>query len=202
MPSLKIENIHTDHIGSFSFEIKAGECVCLSGPSGVGKSLLLRALADLDPHQGQMMIDAQSSETMPASVWRKRVGLLPAQSAWWADKVADHFISANNIAYKQLGFSLEVENWSVDRLSSGEKQRLAILRLLSNQPEILLLDEPTANLDPESISKVEDLVKDYQQQHQAAVLWVSHDAKQVDRIADKHWQMSDAKNIQELPVCS
>jgi len=202
MPSLKITNLQTDHIGHLSLEVHAGECVCLSGPSGVGKSLFLRAIADLDPHEGHAWLDNEMCESIAAADWRRRVGFLAAQSGWWSEQVEDHFINNEEKHFSQLGFSAEVKGWSVERLSSGEKQRLSLLRLLANKPEILLLDEPTANLDPESVKNVEALVKTYQQRHKAAVLWVTHDAKQVDRLADKHWTMTDAHSIQEQPVCN
>ena len=84
-----------------------------------------------------------------------------------------------------LGFEPDVMGWEVERLSSGERQRLALLRALANRPRVLLLDEPTANLDPANISSVESLVTDYQSTGEAACLWVTHSREQVHRIANR-----------------
>ena len=85
---------------------------------------------------------------------------------------------------QQLGFEPDVLNWEVSRLSTGEKQRLAIVRLLQNTPRALLLDEPTASLDAENIERTETLLVDYCRQQQAPLLWVSHDTQQLERVAD------------------
>jgi putative ABC transport system ATP-binding protein len=75
-----------------------------------------------------------------------------------------------------------VLEWTVSRLSTGERQRLALARLLALQPQVLLLDEATANLDPPNRDRVEDLIQDYRREQGAAVLWVSHDPDQRRRL--------------------
>lgn len=89
-------------------------------------------------------------------------------------------------AWQALGFGEEVLRWQVSRLSQGEKQRLGLLRLLSLQPRVLLLDEPTANLDKKNTQRVERFVMDYRAQHQAAVIWVTHSQEQAMRVASRH----------------
>jgi len=78
----------------------------------------------------------------------------------------------------------------VTHLSSGERQRLALLRVLANRPRVLLLDEPTANLDADNTRRVEQLITDYLNEQQAAALWISHDGAQCDRIASRTLQFS------------
>lgn len=166
-----------------ALEVAAGECVCLSGPSGAGKSLLLRAIADLDPHEGQVWLDGRESREFAPRDWRRQVGLLPAESQWWRERVGDHFAEVDEARWQALGFGPETQDWQVARCSTGERQRLALLRLLANKPRVLLLDEPTAALDPTAVQRVEAMVAAYREEHQAAVLWVSHDPAQMQRVA-------------------
>jgi len=72
---------------SASFELQDGECIALQGPSGVGKSLLLRAIADLDPNEGTLKLDGTLREAVPAPLWRRQVTYVAAEPGWWADTV-------------------------------------------------------------------------------------------------------------------
>jgi len=86
-----------------------------------------------------------------------------------------------------------VMQWQVSRLSSGEHQRLALLRLLSNRPKVLLLDEPTANLDPVNAQRVEKLLEDYRTQQKSSFLWISHDTQQIQRVAARHFVLREGR---------
>ncbi len=206
MAALRLQGLKTLNLAPLDLTLAAGEMVLLSGPSGSGKSLLLRALADLDPHQGEVWLESRACSSLPAPEWRRRVGLLPAESSWWFDQVRDHFDQApasgtgrdrglcgsthakgfgeaTSALLARLGFGPEVLDWTVSRLSTGERQRLALARLLAIQPQVLLLDEATANLDPPNRDRVEDLIQDYRREQAAAVLWVSHDPDQRRRLA-------------------
>ena len=185
LSTLALHDLAVLAIQPVSFTVQAAECVCLTGPSGVGKSMLLRAIADLIPHDGDASLDEHNCSQMKPSQWRKQVGYLPAESHWWSDRVGDHYIDSDPEMFRRLGFEPQVLDWQVSRLSTGEKQRLALLRLLANQPRALLLDEPTASLDAANVGNAEALIQDYRQQQQAAVLWVSHDPAQIQRVADR-----------------
>src|SRR5512140_329166 len=87
---LTVSGLKRLHI-SVSFDLQDGDCVALQGPSGVGKSLLLRAIADLDPNEGTVKLDGVLRETMPAPVWRSKVTYVAAEPGWWADTVRQHF---------------------------------------------------------------------------------------------------------------
>ena len=175
-----------------SFRLGEGELACLSGPSGSGKTRLLRALVDLDPSEGSVKLLGVRRESLPPQQWRRRVAFLPAESRWWAATVAEHFAVVDAEQLRRLGFDEDVAGWRVERLSSGEKQRLALLRLLANRPEVLLLDEPTANLDAGNIERVEKLVTDYVSTQRASCLWVSHDERQITRLCERCLEMADA----------
>ncbi len=171
--------VHT--ISGMHFDILPGQCIGLAGPSGTGKTLLLRALSDLDSHSGTKWLDGVPSTDIPAPEWRRRVGMLPAETAWWYDTVSPHFSQTPGKWLADLGFDASAMTWQVSRLSSGERQRLGLLRLLANAPDVLLLDEPTANLDRRSTDSVESLLEDYRRLHRPAILWVSHDMDQLER---------------------
>ena len=91
MSELQVTHIRPHERGPYSLHIAAGECVALRGPSGSGKSLLLRAIADLDPHEGEVTLDGVACEMIPAPEWRRQVALLPVESQWWLDEVGEHF---------------------------------------------------------------------------------------------------------------
>lgn len=177
--------------------IAAGECVTLGGPSGCGKSLLLRAIADLDPHEGEATIgECVQSLTAPPE-WRRQAGLLSAESYWWADRVRDHLPYSDPDLLASLGFPEVAAEWEVSRLSSGERQRLALVRLLLGKPKLLLLDEPTANLDQVSIGRVEHLIKEYLKNGRSAALWVSHDPQQRKRVGERGFQIENGQLVPE-----
>jgi ABC-type iron transport system FetAB ATPase subunit len=192
MGRLEIHALTFRDRGPYSLNINGGECVGLQGASGSGKTLLLRAIADLDPHGGSLRLDQIECADVPAPEWRKSVAMLPAESCWWQDTVGEHFQNFSAIPndyLNQLGFVPEVAGWQISRLSTGEKQRLAILRLLENRPGALLLDEPTASLDAANITNVEQLLLGYGRDNNVPLLWVSHDPDQLVRVADRCFLM-------------
>jgi len=200
---LSIKHLRCHHIGPIELEIAGGQCISFSGPSGAGKSILLRAIIDLIPNQGEVSFNDQAREQMRASDWRKMVGLLPAESFWWCDRVAAHFpaLTEQHLNwFTELGFDSQVLDWEVSRCSTGERQRLSLLRLLCHGPKVLLLDEPTANLDRDSTAKVEKIIAEYKQQHQCPVIWVSHDQQQVKRVAEQHYVLEQDGQLQKVAV--
>lgn len=201
-PLLVVRALAFDHGGPFELDLHAGECVGLSGPSGSGKTRLLRCIADLDVHRGGVWLEGAARENIPPPAWRRQVALLPAESAWWHDIVGAHFPEAPgtpNLA--SLGFTDDVLGWRVDRLSSGERQRLAVLRVLSIRPRVLLLDEPTANLDEENIARVERLIQAYLSDESAAAVWVSHDPRQLQRVAGRQYRIVQGSLLEvEIPA--
>lgn len=159
-----------------SLQLEAGEILTIYGQSGIGKSQFLRALADLTPHTGDVLLEGVSQTKIRPEHWRKQVSYVPAESGWWADVVAQHFSEQPPEAWQSmLSLAPELLDAPVERLSTGERQRLALVRALVLQPKVLLLDEPTANLDQRNAQKLIELVKTYTQSERAAVIWVSHD---------------------------
>jgi len=197
MAILRLEQFQVFSLKPLNIKLKE-ELVCLSGPSGAGKSLLLRAIADLITHQGEAYLDEQKCSDINPVQWRKWVGFLPAENAWWRDKVGDHFSNNNNPYVSLLNLPADCLTWDVARCSTGEKQRLAIARLLAQQPKVLLLDEPTASLDPDSVKLVESLVIDYANKFNASVLWVSHDTSQIKRLSQREFKIKENEIIEVM----
>ncbi len=148
MAALRLERLHPRMLAPVDLTIVAGGLVFVSGPSGAGKSLLLRAVADLDPNEGDAFVGELARSALSAPEWRRRVGLLPAESGWWDETVGAHFPAPGQQTgvdpadsekqsdpidlLRQLGFDADVLAWTVSRLSTGERQRLALARLLAN----------------------------------------------------------------------
>ena len=179
--------------------LEPGEIGVLVGPSGSGKSLLFRALCGLDrPDEGRVLIGGTALDELEPPEARSRVLFLSQDPLIVPGSVLDNL-------RLPLGFGVhrerefpgrdELESWMgrlgktpafLDRshevLSGGEAQVVALLRVLLLDPEVLLLDEPTANLDPESASAAETLVRQWVERDGRAVLWTSHDPLQADRV--------------------
>ena len=195
IPKLKIENLAYHNCGPISLSLDAGECICVYGKSGCGKSLMLRSIADIDPHDGKIFLNGKEQMDFHPCEWRKLVAMLPSENRWWHENVGEHFPQNKNSLLQKLDFDDETFEWDVSRLSTGESQRLALIRLLSNNPEILLLDEPTAGLDVKNTSVVEEIINNYIRETNASVIWVTHNAEQATRISQNHFLFEDGNII-------
>ena len=154
-PILQIRDLRTYLLKPASLSLSAGECIAVRGPSGAGKTLLLRAIADLDPSDGLVCLGGRDCSSIAGPEWRRLVGYVPAEPGWWADAVGEHFSewTAALAFVRDLGFPEEAKAWPITRLSTGERLRLALIRALMVRPKVLLLDEPTALLRPVRISR-------------------------------------------------
>ncbi len=176
--------------GPYGLNVQSGECVGLTGRSGVGKTQLLRAVADVIAHKGDCFLNGTSCLAVPPQEWRRMVAMVPAESFWWYDIVGDHFDSNGKhddpiVLLEKLGFSQDVMSWQISRLSTGERQRLSLVRTLITRPKVLLLDEPTASLDKKMVHVVEGLLAKRCAQDKTACIWVSHDLEQLSRVAER-----------------
>lgn len=185
---LTVRSLSRPGLEPSSFELAGGECIALRGPSGAGKTLLLRALADLDPNEGEVLLDGTPRSRIPAPQWRRRVGYVAAEPGWWSERLGDHFEDWASQAgpARRLEIDPAVAERRVSQLSTGERQRLALLRALERRPEVLLLDEPTGPLDEESTAAVESMLRE-KQSNGLALFWVTHNKRQAERIADRQF---------------
>src|ERR1700694_2077937 len=148
--ALLVKELRTEYAGPFELNLGVGACAAITGPSGSGKSLFLRMIADLDPNQGEVWLHGTERASLAAPEWRKRATYVSAESGWWADTVsqrcAAHSRSEVAALAARLGLHVDLLDASIARLSTGEKQRLSLVRALLTSQPVLLLDEPTGPL--------------------------------------------------------
>ena len=194
--TLRIAGLQSLLAGPFDLAIEAGECIAITGASGSGKSLFLRMIADLDPSDGNVFLDDRSRRDMPAPAWRRQVVYNPAEPGWWAEDVAAHFadLTAARAWAPCLGLPTELLDGPVLRLSTGERQRLGLIRALALDPKVLLLDEPTGALDADNTALVEGVLKQ-RLAGGAAVVMVTHSAEQAARLGDRRFRMAERRLV-------
>ena len=183
---LQVRNLSRPGLEPADLDLAAGEALALLGPSGSGKTLLLRAIADLDPNRGQVSLDGASRESMSAPAWRRQVTYLAAEPGWWSDRVADHFPEpeAGRALFAPLMLPATMMERPVAELSTGERHRIALARVLVQSPTVLLLDEPTSGLDQGSTRAVEAMLR-ARLADGAAVLFSTHDEDLARRLGDR-----------------
>lgn len=192
-----------------SFELYPEDRVGLIGPSGSGKTLLLRTLVLLDSIQeGEICFGDDSSgqdvlrplNRSSITRYRTQVIYLPQRPAVFDGTVEDNLkhvftLKVQTSAYERspilhylntLNRSEDFLTRSVRQLSGGESQILALLRALQLEPQVLLLDEPTASLDPDTTQQVEELINQWMGgAANRACLWTSHDPQQIQRVTNR-----------------
>jgi molybdopterin-binding protein len=201
-----------DVLKNINLRIDRGEVFTLIGPTGSGKTTLLRLLDLIDmPGQGKVYFDGtdvteSAGQRLEA---RRRMAFVLQKPVVFNASVYD------NIAYglkwrgasrddirNRLDEVLEMVDLTEFRkrnarmLSGGEMQRVAIARAIAIEPEVLLLDEPTANLDPVSTAKIEELISDIIQRYQTTILMATHDMSQGQRLAGRVGMLLNGEILQ------
>jgi len=153
----------------------------------------MRLIADLDPGTGSVALNGRERDSWSAPDWRRQVVYQAAEPAWWAPVVAAHFpseaIGSTRSMAAELGLPEAILDAELARLSTGERQRLALLRSLALNPAVLLLDEPTASLDTVSTGAMEALLRRYLGAG-LSVLWVTHSPEQASRVGQRRYEMA------------
>jgi tungstate transport system ATP-binding protein len=191
-----------------SLRLAAGERVALVGANGSGKSSLLRTLHGLvPPSQGQV---TQAPGVRQAMLFQRphmlRLTALNnvALGLWLDRSLALNWRAAQTLALQALNrVGLEsVAQQNGRQLSGGQQQRLALARAWARQPDVLLLDEPTASLDPHAKREVEALMADFasNQDRPLTLVWASHNLGQVKRLATRVIYLEFGRVLADLPV--
>jgi putative ABC transport system ATP-binding protein len=175
-----------------SFTISDDGITVLLGPSGAGKTMILRLLNRLEvPTTGEVRFRGQSVAWLDPLALRRRVGMVFQRPAPFPGTVRDNLRVADPAATDDAlvaalggaGLGSDFLDRSADDLSGGESQRMCLARTLVTRPEVLLMDEPTAALDPDARHRLERTAKDLAAKGRPLV-WVTHDLDQAHRLAD------------------
>jgi phospholipid/cholesterol/gamma-HCH transport system ATP-binding protein len=209
-PAIAVEDLHKSFgsqkvLNGVSLAVKRGETLAVLGRSGTGKSVLLRLIIGLQkPDSGSIRIQGQDIAGMTLDQMgdvRKQMGFLFQHAALY-----DSLTVEQNVAFPldhhkkemsqserreraqqllaEVGMEGDLNKMPSD-ISGGMQKRVGLARALALEPEILLLDEPTAGLDPISSSEINDLVLKLQKEHQMASIVVTHDLHSAKTIADR-----------------
>ncbi len=184
-----------------SITVAADAQVLIEGPSGAGKTTLFNVLGLLEPPDaGSLYVGGQSTavltERQRAKIRRDTIGfvfqdfqLIPDLSAWEnAALPQDHTGDRDEEWLEQLFTALDIDDLRSQypaTLSGGEKQRVAIARALANKPAVILADEPTGQLDPDTADRVLELLFDVREDTDTSLVVISHDRRLIDRFDDR-----------------
>ena len=189
--------------GPISLSLAPGQALAVRGPSGSGKTTLLRSLALLEPRaEGEVRLEGRRPRRAEVPAFRQRVAYLPQTPPRWEGAVEEslrlpfQFQSQAHGAFEAARALGLLEALGLDapdllerplgNLSQGEAQRVALVRALITSPQILLLDEPTAALDPASRERCEGLLEEWiAARPERALVLVSHDPAQIERLCQR-----------------
>ena len=214
--SIKIKNLYKNYKGfeavkNLNFEIKKGSITGLLGPNGCGKTTTIGMILGLiRPTKGQVLINNKDIE-----IEKNRISVLEKMNfiSPYVELPKKLSVKENLIVYGKmyevknlqnrintLSNDLNLENFlnkKTGELSSGQKNRVSLAKSLINNPEILLLDEPTASLDPDTGDYVRSYIENYAKKNNTTILLASHNMSEVERLCENIMMMKQGKIIDE-----
>jgi putative ABC transport system ATP-binding protein len=197
-----------------SLAVPAGRFFTILGPSGSGKSTLLRCINRLiEPTSGTVLLDGEPASQIPVQTLRRRVGMVFQTAALFDGAVIDNTLFGPRLRRERLdeesfagellervGLPRDFAGKAVGELSGGEAQRVSLARALANNPEVLLLDEPTASLDPAASAQVERLLVRLAAETELTSLFVTHNLDQARRVGDRGLLLVDGRVVEQGPL--
>jgi len=214
--SIKIKNLYKNYkrfeaVKNLNFEIKKGSITGLLGPNGCGKTTTIGMILGLiRPTKGQVLINNKDIE-----IEKNRISVLEKMNfiSPYVELPKKLSVKENLIVYGKmyevknlqnrintLSNDLNLEdflNKKTGELSSGQKNRVSLAKSLINNPEILLLDEPTASLDPDTGDYVRSYIENYAKKNDTTILLASHNMSEVERLCENIMMMKQGKIIDE-----
>jgi putative ABC transport system ATP-binding protein len=201
----KVNNtrVRTQILNSLDLKVNKGELVSIMGASGSGKSTLLRLinrLSEID--SGIILLNGNDIRSHVPMELRRKIGMVFQVPVVFKGSVRDNLAFGINLwggntgietLSRDAGIHEDLLDADAGQLSIGEKQRVCIARALANQPEILLLDEPTSSLDALSAERIEKLLLGLQKERDLTILWVTHEKEQVERIGGRRLILRDGR---------
>lgn len=212
---LTVSYDHRIAVDTLTLTLNTGEITAIIGPNGAGKSTLLRALNGQIPKSGSILIDGQRLERLNRRSISRRIAVVAQEAELRFPVTVLEFVLGGRFAWAtNAGWGWETErdlqvaeavlretdltdlsDRLMNELSGGERQRALMARALTTEAPILLLDEPTANLDLSHQATLLSLVRNRCDRHQAAALVVTHDINLAAQFADKILLMKQGKTV-------
>jgi len=207
---LKVSELTKDYdsmraVDRISFALKKGEIIGLLGPNGAGKTTTINMiLGILEPSSGVIEIMGEKINDCRVEIERKInfaavYAHLPANLTVYQNLYVFglmYEVKSLKTRIKNLLKEFDLEKFSDTKaglLSSGESSRLSLAKAIINEPALLLLDEPTASLDPSIAQLTREKIKDYVTKTQAAILWTSHNMKEIEEVCNRVLFLSHGK---------
>jgi putative ABC transport system ATP-binding protein len=214
-------------VDDVSFEVRPGKVFTIVGPSGSGKSSVLRATDRLiEPTGGRVLLDGGPADALPVPELRRRVGMVFQAPVLFDGTVLDNVAYGPRLRGKlagrsgreaarggedevreltcgllgRVGLPPDFCSKPAEQLSGGEAQRVCLARALANHPEVLLLDEPTASLDPAAARRIEELLLRLAAETDLTFVFVTHDLRQARRVGDHGLLLVDGRVVEQGPL--
>jgi len=201
----------TEILKGVTTSIPEREIFTIIGHSGAGKSSFLRTLNRLhEISGGEILLDGVPIRRIDPRELRRRMGMVFQIPLAFEGTVEDNLMMGprlNSLEIPDLGELMEMVGLppsflkqKASELSVGEQQRMCIARAIANQPDVLLMDEPTASLDQSSVRMVEDLITELKNTYSLTLVVVTHDIGQAKRIGDWTMLMREGRSIVTMPT--